>query len=70
LKQGGIVDTYFEYKTKGMEIVHAETNGDRPAGYLITAKTIEDLKKKLDYVDSHIKIISSFGEDIMIHGLL
>lgn len=70
LKQSGIVDTYFEYKTKGMEITHSETSGDRPAGYLITADTAEELQKKLDYVDSCIKIVSSEGEDIMKHGLL
>ncbi len=70
LKQQGIVDTYFEYKTKGMEIAHAETSGDRPAGYLITADTAEALQEKLNYVDSHIKVISITGEDMMIHGLL
>ncbi len=70
LKQEGIVDTYFEYKTKGMEILHSETSGDRPAGYLITGETAEELERKLKYADSHIQIISSSGNDIMIHGLL
>lgn len=53
-----------------MEIAHAETSGDRPAGYLITADTAEALQEKLNYVDSHIKVISITGEDMMIHGLL
>lgn len=70
LKQQGIVDTYFEYKTKGMEITHVETSGDRPAGYLITAETAEALQEKLNYVDSHIKVIADKGEDIMLHNLL
>lgn len=70
LKQRGVVDAYFEYKTKGMEIVRAETSGDRPAGYLITAETAEELNEKLQYVDSHIKVISDKGEDIMLHNLL
>ena len=70
LKQQGIVDAYFEYKTKGMHINHAETSGDRPAGYLITAETADALQEKLNYVDSHIKVVSDKGEDIMMHKLL
>ena len=70
LKQQGIIDSYFEYKTKGMEISHAETSGDRPAGYLITAETADALQEKLNYVDSHIKVVSDKGEDIMLHNLL
>lgn len=70
LKQQGIVDAYFEYKTKGMQITNSETSGDRPAGYLITAKTAEELENKLKYVDSHISIVSDMGQDIMIHNLL
>lgn len=70
LKQQGIIDSYFEYKTKGMEISHAETSGDRPAGYLITAETADALQEKLNYVDSHIKVVSDKREDIMLHNLL
>ena len=70
LKQQGIIDSYFEYKTRGMEISHAETSGDRPAGYLITAETADALQEKLNYVDSHIKVVSDKGEDIMMHKLL
>ena len=70
LKQQGVIDSFFEYKTKGMEITHAETSGDRPAGYLITSDTAEGLQEKLNFADSHIKVVSNMGEDIMIHGLL
>lgn len=70
LKDRGIVDAYFEYKTKGMKITHAETSGDRPVGYLIVADTSDELIQKLHYVDSHIQVISNKGDDIMIHNLL
>ena len=52
-----------------MEIHGSETSGDRPAGYLVTAQTAEDLQSKLKYADSHIAVISDSGEDIMLHGL-
>lgn len=70
LKEEGIIEDYFLYKTKGMEITKAETSGDRPAGYLITASTAEELERKLEYADSHIHVISTSGTDIMMHGLL
>lgn len=70
LKKQGVVDAFFEYKTKGMNILNAETSSDRPAGYLITAETASALEDKLAVVDSRIKVISDKGEDIMLHGLL
>lgn len=70
LKQQGVIDEFFLYKTSGMSIDKAETSGDRPAGYLCSADTKELLLNKINYVDSKIKVISETGEDIMIHELL
>lgn len=70
MKEEGFIDDYFLYKTRGMEIHKAETSGDRPAGYLCSAVSEDDLSYKINYVDSHIKVVSDTGEDIMIHGLL
>lgn len=70
LKEEGIVEEYFLYKTKGMEIHKSETSSDRLAGYLCSATTSDELKNKIEYVDSHIKVVSILGVDMMIHGLL
>ena len=70
LKSKGVIDAWFEYKTKGMEFTHAETSGDRAAGYLVTAETAEELQSKLNQADSRIAVISNAGNDIMLHGLL
>ena len=70
LQKEGIIDSYFHYKTSGMEIHGSETSSDRPAGYLITASTPEELAHKLQYADSHLAVISADGEDIMLHNLL
>jgi len=69
LKQQGIIDEYFLYKTSGMEISGANTSGDRPAGYLCSAATKKELEDKISYIDLHIKAISNDGRDIMIHDL-
>lgn len=70
MKEEGMIDEYFLYKTKGMEINKAETSGDRPSGYLCSAFTADELSKKIKYVDSHIKAMSNMGVDMMMHGLL
>lgn len=70
LKDKGYIDEYFLYKTSGMEIHGANTSGDRPAGYLCSAKTKEELEQKVSYIDSNIKVISNDGRDIMMHDLL
>lgn len=70
LKEEGVIDDYFLYKTKGMEITKAETSGDRPAGYLLTADTSDELRNKLLIADSRIKVVSIEQKDIMIHKLL
>lgn len=70
LKEQGVVDEYFLYKTKGMRISKSETSSDRPAGYVITADSDDELFEKYQYVDSKIGIISNEGVDIMIHKLL
>lgn len=70
LNEMGVIDEYFIYKTKGMEITHSETSGDRPAGYLVTAKTIEDLEAKIKKIDSIIKVVDVEGQDILIHNLV
>ena len=70
MKEEGMIDEYFLYKTKGMEIHKAETSGDRPSGYLCSASTADELSRKIKYVDSHIKAMSNMGVDMMMHGLL
>lgn len=70
LKEMGYIDDFFIYKTAGMKINQAETSGDRPGGYLVTAATAEELSSKIKYVDSFIKIIDINGNDIMLHNLL
>lgn len=70
LKENGIIEDFFLYKTPGMLIKGAETSSDRPAGYLIVGDSEEELALKLSEADSFIKIISKNGDDLMMHNLL
>lgn len=70
MKANKVVDEYFLYKTKGMEITNSETSGDRPAGYLVTADTEEELNAKIKEVDNRIKVVDMKGADILIHNLV
>lgn len=70
MKNTKVLDEYFIYKTKGMEITRSETSGDRPLGYMVTADTAEELDFKIKKVDNHIKVIDTNGNDILIHNLV
>lgn len=70
LYKSGYITDYFVYKTSGMEIIKAETSGDRVAGYLVVASDKQELRDKISYIDSYISIEDPCHQDIMIHGLL
>ncbi|MDR1881489.1 MAG: ATP-grasp domain-containing protein [Prevotella sp.] len=69
LKNDGIIDDYFMYKTTGMEIQKHETSSDRVAGFLLTDRNKASLIKKLHLCDKNIEILNDKGQDIMIHSL-
>ena len=70
LKNDGVIDDFFIYKTKGMEIKTAETSSDRLAGYLCTGTSEAELKEKVRLVDERIRVFSSENNDIMLHLLV
>ena len=70
MKEKGLIEEYFQYKTKGMEFVKADTSSDRAAGYLVIGNTIEELKSKERIVTNGIKVISNNGEDLFIRELI
>lgn len=69
LHDQGIVEHYFEYKTKGMIVENCSTSGDRVAGYLLSADTEKDMKEKIEFVDANVSVLNSDGKDIMIHKI-
>jgi len=70
MKRKGLMDDYFQYKTRGMEIKNSETSSDRPAGYLVTADTSWELDTKIREIDRSISVVDRNGIDIMIHNLV
>lgn len=70
LKADGVIKDWFEYKTVGMQIDHAHTSGDRPAGYLVVADSQSELEHKQRLADQRIHILDSQGKDIMLHDLV
>ena len=69
MKEQGYIKEFFLYKTKGMAIEKAETSGDRPAGYMVTAETQQQLDERIRITDAHLKVVSVEGNDMMIHNL-
>lgn len=70
MKAKGLIEDYFQYKTKGMEFVKVETSSDRAAGYLVVADTIEELQQKESMVTNTIKVISNEGQDLFLREII
>jgi len=66
MKDKGIIQDYFQYKSSGMEIIKAETSSDRAAGYLLVGNSLEELKEKEYIANKELKIMSEDGRDIFI----
>lgn len=64
MKEQRIIDEYFLYKTAGMIIQKANNSGDRSSGYLVSAKTIDELSEKEQRAEKEIKVIDINGIDI------
>lgn len=69
LKDHGIVEQYFLYKSKGMRINGHLSSTDRPAGFMVIADNMDKLKEKVKYADKEIIVLNENNDDIMLHGL-
>lgn len=64
LKQHNVICEYFQYKKEGAEIHQRNVSGDRIAGVLIEADTMEELKNKRDTLLHQTEILDMEGNDI------
>lgn len=70
LKEKGVIDEFYVFKSPGSVFESIESSGDRVAGFTISDKDIEHLKQKHVIVNETVKVIAKNGEDIMNHELL
>ena len=70
MKQKGIINEYFQLKTKGTECREARSSGDRVAYYTIQASTIEEVRIKDNKANDCLKVIDSEGKDLLRHELI
>ena len=68
-KEGNILD-YFVYRMAPSEIEKSDTSSDRVAGFLVAANSEDEVKKKLQLVNSKLKVLDADGTDIMRHDLI
>lgn len=69
LKNKGAIEDYFYYKLPGSEVTSHVSSADRLAGLLITAKSRQELIRKLQRSDNHLKLLDLNENDLMIHGV-
>lgn len=69
LEHGGYISATYRYKPFGSRINSSDYSSDRPVGFLIKAKTDEELEQKIAFINSHIKLLDEAGNDIMRHDI-
>lgn len=67
LKKQAVIEEYFYYKLPGSEVTNHVSSADRLAGLLITAKSRQELIKKLQRSDNQLKLLDLYENDLMIH---
>ncbi len=70
LKEQNIIDDYYVFKWVGAELGGASNSGDRIAGLTVQADSLEQLKEKYNTVLKTVKVLDTFGNDIMRHDLI
>ncbi len=65
----GVIKYYYTYKMPGCEIVKSNTSSDRVAGFMIVGDSLQDVKQKIEYANSQLKVLDENGNDIMNHNL-
>jgi biotin carboxylase len=67
LKNKGIIEQFFYYKTKGMKINSHISSADRPAGYMISDNLYEQYIYKTKFAKEHIEISDENNNDMILH---
>jgi hypothetical protein len=65
----GVIKYYYTYKMPGCEIVKSNTSSDRVAGFMIVGDSLQEVKQKIEYANSRLKVLDENGNDIMNHNL-
>lgn len=69
-KQEGNILDYFVYRIAPSKIVKSDTSSDRVAGFLVVGNSEKEVLKKLQYVNSKLRVLDANGSDIMRHDLV
>lgn len=64
-----IINQYFPYKTFGVEVDKGKASRDRIGAFFVKAKSLQELNKKMNMIDMHLKVLNENNEDIMFHNI-
>lgn len=70
MKKAGVIQDYYQFKSKGDVFDRIENSGNRVAGFTIIADSYEQLQRKHLEVAKRIRVLDENGIDMMRHDLL
>lgn len=66
MKESGLIDDFFLYKTPGMTVSGASASNDRIAGYLLSATDEESLQQKQHIALEQLEALSDDGTNMLL----
>lgn len=69
LLEKDIIKYYYTYKMPNTIIEKSDTSSDRVAGFMVVGNTADEVKEKILYANSVLKVLDESGCDIMKHDL-
>lgn len=70
LAQVGVINEFHPVRSKGTRMYGVTSSSDRIAGMNIVADTLEEYNKKRERINASVKVVDTYGVDIMRHDLL
>lgn len=64
-----IIKYYYTYKMPGTLVEKSNTSSDRVAGFMVVGSSADEVKQKISYANSVLKVLDENGNDIMKHDL-
>ncbi len=69
LVEQDIIKYYYTYKVPGTMIEKSNTSSDRIAGFMVVGNSADEVKQKISYANSVLKVLDENNCDIMKHDL-
>ena len=70
MKRQGVIDEYFQLKSRGAACSEIKSSGDRVAYYTVKAPSIDEVRNLDAVACGNLKVLDAEGQDVLRHDLI